>query len=151
MPHTLSTWRLICCRVCIWRVLGRRWLNLARRIWSRMRSAFTLADNTPIAAGGDVAAKPGQVQYRNSDTCPPTTAADRLFVFVHGQECVICYDRKRCIVFLDCGHVACCITCTNELMRQRRHGRRTAAARKCPVCRAPISRAVRVYGVPGLG
>lgn len=41
--------------------------------------------------------------------------------------CVICLDRKCDAVFLECGHMCCCLTCSLELQGKR-----------CPLCRKPV-------------
>jgi hypothetical protein len=50
--------------------------------------------------------------------------------------CLICMDKKRETVFLECGHLACCRECAKRL---------ESKDRKCPVCRRPISRVVQIY------
>ncbi|KAF3572904.1 hypothetical protein F2Q69_00062528, partial [Brassica cretica] len=41
--------------------------------------------------------------------------------------CVICFDRKCDAVFVECGHMCCCLTCSLELQGKR-----------CPLCRKPV-------------
>lgn len=48
------------------------------------------------------------------------------------QLCVICMDRPVGAVFLECGHLACCVTCAAPL-------------RLCPICRGTITRTVHVF------
>ncbi|XP_009116974.2 E3 ubiquitin-protein ligase SPL1 isoform X3 [Brassica rapa] len=43
--------------------------------------------------------------------------------------CVICLDRKCDAVFLECGHMCCCLTCSLSLELQ---------GKRCPLCRKPV-------------
>jgi hypothetical protein len=46
--------------------------------------------------------------------------------------CVICQDRHIKCVFLECGHLACCMECSVKVQH-------------CPLCRKYISRVVEIY------
>jgi hypothetical protein len=46
--------------------------------------------------------------------------------------CIICMDKPREIVFVDCGHLITCKVCSREL-------------NKCPMCRVAISKKIVVY------
>jgi len=48
------------------------------------------------------------------------------------NSCVVCMDKPIATVFLECGHLACCKSCSKKLS-------------DCPVCRQPISRVVPVF------
>lgn len=48
------------------------------------------------------------------------------------SECVVCMERESQVIFLPCGHVCCCQTCSNALL-------------SCPLCRASVSQRVRLY------
>ena len=48
------------------------------------------------------------------------------------RNCKVCFDAPSDCVFIECGHLVTCITCGEKLT-------------ECPICRAPIARAVRVY------
>ena len=53
------------------------------------------------------------------------------------EQCVICLESAPNILYLDCMHIAVCDFCDNM--------KRTAALRlKCDVCRATISRRIRI-------
>ncbi|KAG2260887.1 hypothetical protein Bca52824_080181 [Brassica carinata] len=41
--------------------------------------------------------------------------------------CVICLDRKCDAVFVQCGHMCCCLTCSEKLQ-----------GKPCPLCRKPV-------------
>ncbi|CAH1786507.1 unnamed protein product [Owenia fusiformis] len=46
-------------------------------------------------------------------------------------ECVVCMDVKADVIFLDCGHVCCCTTCSKPL-------------KICPICRADIRQLIHL-------
>jgi len=48
------------------------------------------------------------------------------------DACCVCMDANINAIFLECGHVCCCIGCA-------RH------ANECPVCRKPISRVLQLF------
>lgn len=43
-------------------------------------------------------------------------------------ECIVCCERKRNAIFLECGHFAACFTCARRCFSTR-------GGRKCPICR----------------
>ena len=51
------------------------------------------------------------------------------------SKCVICLANPRELVLLECGHICLCVECFPKLPQPR----------KCPVCRANISRAVPTF------
>uniref|UniRef100_A0A672RX05 E3 ubiquitin-protein ligase LRSAM1-like n=1 Tax=Sinocyclocheilus grahami TaxID=75366 RepID=A0A672RX05_SINGR len=48
------------------------------------------------------------------------------------SECVVCMEHESQVIFLPCGHVCCCQTCSDPLQ-------------SCPLCRGSISQRVRLY------
>ncbi|XP_059404128.1 E3 ubiquitin-protein ligase LRSAM1-like isoform X2 [Carassius carassius] len=48
------------------------------------------------------------------------------------SECVVCMEHESQVIFLPCGHVCCCQTCS-------------IALQSCPLCRGSISQRVRLY------
>jgi len=46
--------------------------------------------------------------------------------------CIVCMDAVKNTVFLECGHLACCTTCSDKL-------------KLCPVCRNQITRVVPIF------
>lgn len=48
------------------------------------------------------------------------------------EACVICMDRQRNVVILDCGHFCCCSECAQRV-------------NNCPVCRRAIARLVPTF------
>lgn len=55
------------------------------------------------------------------------------------KNCVICLSSFSCIAFIDCGHMVTCEKCGNKLFKQSHY------ERKCPVCRKPIKKILKVY------
>ena len=51
------------------------------------------------------------------------------------SNCIICLDRAREVVLLECGHICLCLDCARSLPHPQ----------KCPVCRASITRYVPVF------
>ncbi|XP_032993466.1 E3 ubiquitin-protein ligase LRSAM1 isoform X1 [Lacerta agilis] len=50
----------------------------------------------------------------------------------HHCECVVCMEREAQVVFLTCGHVCCCQTCSEALST-------------CPLCRKDIVQRIRLF------
>ncbi|XP_030062432.1 E3 ubiquitin-protein ligase LRSAM1 [Microcaecilia unicolor] len=48
------------------------------------------------------------------------------------SECVVCMEREADMIFLSCGHVCCCSTCSNTL-------------KICPLCRKDIIQCIHMY------
>ncbi|XP_036272203.1 E3 ubiquitin-protein ligase LRSAM1 isoform X2 [Pipistrellus kuhlii] len=51
---------------------------------------------------------------------------------VQASECVVCLEREAQMIFLNCGHVCCCLQCCQPL-------------RTCPLCRQEIAQRLRIY------
>ncbi|ORX88828.1 hypothetical protein K493DRAFT_319172 [Basidiobolus meristosporus CBS 931.73] len=45
--------------------------------------------------------------------------------------CLVCFERQRNVVILECGHKYTCAECTDELL-------------DCPLCKGPVSKGIRV-------
>ncbi|NXP56207.1 LRSM1 ligase, partial [Heliornis fulica] len=48
------------------------------------------------------------------------------------SECVVCMEQETQMIFLPCGHVCCCQTCSKQL-------------HTCPLCRGDITQRIRIY------
>jgi len=53
------------------------------------------------------------------------------------DECVICMDERRRVVFIPCGHMVTCVRCADIIV-----GR---AANDCPMCRRSVKTTVKVF------
>lgn len=83
---------------------------------------------------------------RRADAPPPPPSVRELEgngteATTEDEQCVVCLHNTRDIVFLPCGHVACCVECARELVIESndQHGG------ECPTCRAPIRAAHRIF------
>ena len=65
---------------------------------------------------------------------PPLQDGDAAAGKAHSNECIICFDAPRNVVFTPCGHLACCGKCAAALEH-----------RLCPVCRAPVEKIINVF------
>ncbi|KAL5012900.1 hypothetical protein ScPMuIL_011451 [Solemya velum] len=67
-------------------------------------------------------------------TAPPESSPSRQHSFVArgiNSECSICLDSQSEVIFLYCGHVCCCISCSLQL-------------KHCPLCRADIVQKIKL-------
>ena len=75
-----------------------------------------------------------RTRERNADVLAPLPPPDETF---RQERCVICLESPPNILYFDCMHIAVCDFCDNR--------KRTAALRnKCDVCRATISRRIKI-------
>uniref|UniRef100_A0A8C1SBU5 Leucine rich repeat and sterile alpha motif containing 1 n=1 Tax=Cyprinus carpio TaxID=7962 RepID=A0A8C1SBU5_CYPCA len=104
--------------------------------WARER---TLSDPFPKTAkemqeaGPSTPTAPLQQQLTppltpNTPLTPTAPSPDRF----SSSECVVCMEHESQVIFLPCGHVCCCQTCSSALQ-------------SCPLCRGSISQRVRLY------
>ena len=50
------------------------------------------------------------------------------------NECVVCMDQMREIIFLPCTHLACCKACSEEINKDNN---------QCPICRTKIAQKIK--------
>ncbi|XP_049376386.1 MND1-interacting protein 1-like [Solanum stenotomum] len=55
------------------------------------------------------------------------------------RECIMCMKHEVSVVFLPCAHQVLCSNCNDNFGKKGR-------VAKCPCCRAPIERRIRVFG-----
>ena len=48
------------------------------------------------------------------------------------RRCKVCYEDKACIVFIPCGHLACCVKCGEK-------------SKRCPICKEFVGETVCGY------
>ncbi|XP_064616139.1 E3 ubiquitin-protein ligase LRSAM1-like isoform X2 [Liolophura sinensis] len=69
-------------------------------------------------------------------TAPPSGEVDNPVQEVKARgvdsECCICMERKSVVIFLPCGHVCSCDTCSHSVT-------------ECPLCRATISQRITLF------
>ncbi|XP_051981320.1 E3 ubiquitin-protein ligase LRSAM1-like isoform X1 [Xyrauchen texanus] len=101
--------------------------------WARER---TLSDPFPKAAievqetGPSTPSAP--LQQHLTPPLTPVTPSSPNLNGPSSSECVVCMEHEAQMIFLPCGHVCCCQTCSNALQ-------------SCPLCRDCISQRVRLY------
>lgn len=52
------------------------------------------------------------------------------------KECKICMDNEVKVAFNPCGHMSCCISCSERIIK---------STKKCPMCNTPTQSAIRIY------
>ncbi|XP_070501652.1 E3 ubiquitin-protein ligase LRSAM1-like [Chironomus tepperi] len=62
---------------------------------------------------------------------PTSSASSSHDATTNAAECVICMDAVTRVIFLPCGHLCCCISCSSDLT-------------SCPMCRGTIERKIKV-------
>lgn len=62
---------------------------------------------------------------------PTSSASSSHDATTNAVECVICMDAVTRVIFLPCGHLCCCISCSSDLT-------------SCPMCRGSIERKIKV-------
>jgi hypothetical protein len=91
--------------------------ELTRRAWNRLLGGSASATPPPAAGGGDEEAE---------------TAG--------GRDCLACMDRPVATALMPCGHACLCRPCAARVSSSR-----LSSERRCPLCRSPITRTVRIY------
>jgi hypothetical protein len=56
--------------------------------------------------------------------------------------CVVCWEERRGVVLVPCGHLVLCRRCANDLMAPQQQLRRPL----CPICRQGVAVAQDVFG-----
>ncbi|XP_072960195.1 E3 ubiquitin-protein ligase SP1-like [Typha angustifolia] len=81
-----------------------------------------------LAAAAQRQAKESEGSSENSDIVPDNTRTDHLVLDI----CVICLEQEYNAVFVPCGHMCCCTTCSSHLTQ-------------CPLCRRRIDQVVKTF------
>ena len=63
---------------------------------------------------------------------PASSGQTELKQLVELRKCKVCHKEDACMVFVPCGHLACCVECGNKVNR-------------CPACRSFIKERIRSY------
>ncbi|KAK9704808.1 hypothetical protein RND81_07G012700 [Saponaria officinalis] len=107
-------------------------------------------DYTPQGASGSWSAPHLSPNRHNSGvaasettvpSAPPITVTETRrgpTEVVSMSKCVVCWEATVEAASVPCGHVSCCLSCLQEI--KDNHG-------VCPVCRAPIDRVMKLYGI----
>ncbi|OAY85734.1 Mitochondrial ubiquitin ligase activator of nfkb 1 [Ananas comosus] len=81
-----------------------------------------------IAAAAQRQAREAEGSNGKSDKAPENAKKDHLVLDI----CVICLEQEYNAVFVPCGHMCCCMTCSSQLAN-------------CPLCRRRIDQVVRTF------
>ena len=58
---------------------------------------------------------------------------------LRGTTCVACVERRACVLFMPCKHVALCDACAQTMREQRR------VMFRCPICRSHADDTIKLY------
>lgn len=105
--------------------------------WARER---TFSDPLPKTAREETGPSTPNLQMQQQLTPPLTPNTPNTPLTPSGpssdgpssSECVVCMEHESQMIFLPCGHVCCCQTCSDALQ-------------SCPLCRASVSQRIRLY------
>jgi hypothetical protein len=53
------------------------------------------------------------------------------------NQCTICVEHKKCILYGPCNHVASCNTCAQQILKMSK--------KECPLCRAKIESLTQIF------
>uniref|UniRef100_A0A8C1DRF0 Leucine rich repeat and sterile alpha motif containing 1 n=1 Tax=Cyprinus carpio carpio TaxID=630221 RepID=A0A8C1DRF0_CYPCA len=95
---------------------------LTQKFYSKMQEAGPSTPTAPLQQQLTPPLTP------NTPLTPTAPSPDRF----SSSECVVCMEHESQVIFLPCGHVCCCQTCSSALQ-------------SCPLCRGSISQRVRLY------
>ena len=73
-----------------------------------------------------------EVPKENSDKKLTSSGQIELEQLLESRTCKVCYKEDSCVVFVPCGHLACCHECGTKVKR-------------CPVCRSFVKERIRSY------
>ena len=76
------------------------------------------------------------LQRAEQDQAAGEAVARALSMDSASPECAICLTNPKNCAIVPCGHISTCEPCANSLIAQGLH---------CPICRGPITMAVRVF------
>lgn len=91
-------------------------------------------EQQPQPTGSTTTTTTVQMPNNNNNGMPaaPGGPHDQSKAMAANDTCVVCMDAPFETVFLECGHLACCATCSSQL-------------KICPICRNPISRIIPIF------
>lgn len=58
------------------------------------------------------------------------------------DDCSVCMDKKRDVIFIPCGHITHCVDCVNNMTRQSMID---VSMPLCCVCRKTVEKIYRAY------
>ncbi|XP_029467947.1 E3 ubiquitin-protein ligase LRSAM1 isoform X2 [Rhinatrema bivittatum] len=108
--------------------LQHKILRQAQEILARTQMKAELPEATDMLIAG--AQEPRSPLEDQPSTVVPTAPLPHMED--RKSECVVCMEREAEMIFLSCGHVCCCRTCSDLL-------------KTCPLCRKDIEQRIRIY------
>lgn len=55
---------------------------------------------------------------------------------IEEEQCIICLDNKKCILYVPCHHVASCNQCAQKIIQSKQ---------QCPICRTKVEQMIQVF------
>ena len=125
----------------LWKAARARWAGLPSL---RQRAATLAREYLGIEWPAEmVRALQDRAALVSDDWVPDAIVALRAIRDVaaaEGEEaCVVCWDKRRVVALVPCGHVCMCSGCVQEILHSQGVGAR------CPSCRASITSTLRVW------
>uniref|UniRef100_A0A8C3JGH2 Leucine rich repeat and sterile alpha motif containing 1 n=1 Tax=Calidris pygmaea TaxID=425635 RepID=A0A8C3JGH2_9CHAR len=109
--------------------------GLQRAILKRAQEILAVAKTIPEllrTVDAEVPAAPEPSAPLEEPPSPAVPTAPPLRWDEKKSECVVCMEQETQVVFLPCGHVCCCQTCSQHL-------------HACPLCRKDITQRIRIF------
>ncbi|XP_014807846.1 PREDICTED: E3 ubiquitin-protein ligase LRSAM1 isoform X3 [Calidris pugnax] len=109
--------------------------GLQRAILRRAQEILAVAKTIPEllrTVDAEVPAAPEPSAPLEEPPSPAVPTAPPLLWDEKKSECVVCMEQETQAVFLPCGHVCCCQTCSQQL-------------HACPLCRRDITQRIRIF------
>ena len=99
---------------------------------SESRLAYNTSRSQTLQPSNNQSFKMYQKNYLNAikDSDTPTESQEK--------RCCVCLLNEKKAVFIPCGHLSCCLGCTNVIMQN---------SKECPICKIKIENFQRIYAV----
>ncbi|XP_058015232.1 E3 ubiquitin-protein ligase LRSAM1 isoform X4 [Ahaetulla prasina] len=104
--------------------------GLQHAIIQKAREIQAVAETIPELLKPAEKTGPSAPEFREESTNPEAPSAP--LAEERHCECVVCMELEAQVVFLNCGHVCCCQSCSEAL-------------RTCPLCRQEIVQRIRLF------
>lgn len=139
-----SSLRAVVTRVCGWVVQRQTAAGVSRRAaavwqsWQRWLSVFASGPSSQRVAPVAAAAAP---ETSSSSGAQPPASACRAAAAVSEQsdDCIVCFEARRSVSLLPCGHVALCKKCFAHVRQQ---AKAAGSVPCCPLCRTEVKQHV---------
>eukprot|EP00899_Mesostigma_viride_P001881 jgi/Mesvir1/11694/Mv00086-RA.1 len=120
------------------------WLRWICRVGAHYRAVLSGLPPPPIApdrgplSPGAALVREAEYELEVAGGSPPQVSQRGALsrATAKADLCVVCFERPGCAVFLNCGHMGCCVTCAHHVV---------STSGQCPFCRNAIERVVRTF------